>query len=313
MQTSSTSTVIGSMRKVIDDPVVGLKYLCIAAVAYIIIQNLPYGDYVLYPFTIFATFYHEMGHGLCAMLVGFNFMQLTIYPSGSGFALYSFTTTTSTPLRHFLVSFSGPMGPSYVGALLLCLSATTYRISRATLFIFGFLLVIVSVLVVRGTWFGVLFIPTAGLIILFIAFKFSDPVIAFVVQFLGVQACCAAYQDIPYFFTYNISTDPNQTKLSDTGAMQQALLLPHYVWAVVILAFSALLFAMSLFVVLWRSWSRRKETQASYELVHEQNNTTNDDVIDFGHDMQLQDFEAKLEEQVELMLLEEEVSEEQKV
>ncbi len=181
------SSVQQSVRKAIDDPVVGLKYLCIAAVAYIVLCNLPYGSTIMYPFTIFGTFYHEMGHGVSAALMGFNFMKLTIRSDGSGFATYGYTSAMSTPVKHFLVSFSGPMTPSYVGSLLLLLSVTTYRVSRATLFTFGLTLVIVAAFLVRGTWFGMLFIPTAGLVIILIAYKASNHVVAFVIQFLGIQ------------------------------------------------------------------------------------------------------------------------------
>ena len=47
------------------------------------------GTHALMPFSLLATWYHEMAHGLMAMLLGANFDQLVIYSNGSGFAQYS--------------------------------------------------------------------------------------------------------------------------------------------------------------------------------------------------------------------------------
>ena len=38
--------------------------------ATVALWQVPYGDTLLYPFTLLATWFHEMGHGLASMLLG---------------------------------------------------------------------------------------------------------------------------------------------------------------------------------------------------------------------------------------------------
>ena len=47
------------------------------AVVSIILWQTIIGGYILYPFTILATWFHEMGHGIAAMLTGSRFERLT--------------------------------------------------------------------------------------------------------------------------------------------------------------------------------------------------------------------------------------------
>lgn len=58
--------------------------LCTALI--LLIWQLPYGYQLLYPLTLLATFAHEMGHGLAALLVGAEFDQLLLHADGSGLA-----------------------------------------------------------------------------------------------------------------------------------------------------------------------------------------------------------------------------------
>ncbi|KAL0491666.1 ATP-dependent zinc metalloprotease FtsH [Acrasis kona] len=244
------------------NPVVGLKYLCIAAIVYIIIEQIPYGGYIMYPFTIFATFYHEMGHALASILVGFSFYNITIEPDGSGVTYYGFYEAPA--LSRWFVSFSGPMGPSYVGTVLLLLSATTHRVSRVTLFLFGAILIVATAVAIRGNIFGMIFLPLCGAVVLFLSIWLNNPLMAFVVQFLGVQACCSTYKDMWYFFTDTIGEDANGKPVySDTGAMGQNLLLPYYFWGCLIVALSGLLFATSLLIVFWRAWRNLKQENSN--------------------------------------------------
>ena len=52
----------------------------------IFIWRFHYGYYILYPFTIMGTWFHEMGHGIMSMMVGGDFIKLEFFPNGSGLA-----------------------------------------------------------------------------------------------------------------------------------------------------------------------------------------------------------------------------------
>ena len=55
--------------------------LCLA-IASILLWQTAFGSFLLYPFTILATWFHEMGHGIAAMLTGSDFERLLIFPDG---------------------------------------------------------------------------------------------------------------------------------------------------------------------------------------------------------------------------------------
>ena len=44
------------------------KVVIVLVVATVVLINVPYGEYVLYPFKLFATWIHESFHGLAALL-----------------------------------------------------------------------------------------------------------------------------------------------------------------------------------------------------------------------------------------------------
>jgi hypothetical protein len=241
-----------------DNPVVGIKWLCIAALASVIIWQLPFGDKILYPFSIFATFYHEMGHGVAAHLVGYTFMFITIYSDGSGQATYGFTKDTETAGRMAFVAISGPLAPCLVGSLLMCLSVAPVRISRVALGSFGAFLIVSSLLLVRGTFFGMVMIPLMGVFILYISARAYNHVVSFVVQFMGLQACISTYNDISYFFTYQVNFG-SIVSLSDTGTLQRYLLLPYWLWAMLIIGISATFLLSSLYLIVRTSFIQTKK------------------------------------------------------
>lgn len=219
----------------------GLKWLIIAAIATVVLWQIPFGNYLLYPFTILATWFHEMGHGLMAMLLGGNFEKLLIFPNGSGIAIHS----GSLFLGRFgraLVSAAGPMGPPVAGAALILLSRGRSS-TRTGLLVLGGVLLVSTLIWVRSL-FGWLAIPLLGLSILAIALNSKPWLQAFAIQFLGVQACISTYQQINYLFTEKAVIN-GQMMLSDSGQIAQALFLPYWFWGG--------LMAIASLIILWQS------------------------------------------------------------
>lgn len=72
------------------------------AVVYALIWHTYYGYYILYPFTILGTWFHEMGHGIMSILVGGRFNYLEIFPNGSGLAHSSYYTKDFILIRILL-------------------------------------------------------------------------------------------------------------------------------------------------------------------------------------------------------------------
>ena len=101
----------------------GLSWLIIAAIATVVLWQFPWGNYILYPFTILATWFHEMAHGLAAIILGGNFQKLVLYPNGSGVAQYTSTGSLFLgPIGRALVAAAGLMGPPIAGGLFIVAS-----------------------------------------------------------------------------------------------------------------------------------------------------------------------------------------------
>jgi len=201
----------------------GLTWLIAAAIATIVLWQLPIGNYILYPFTILATWFHEMSHGLMALLLGGQFRKLEIFGNGSGVASYAMSLSLA-PIGPALVAAAGPMGPPIAGSALI-LASRSFKSATLSLKILGGFLLLSTLIWVRSL-FGLIAIPLLGLIILAIAFKAPRWLQGFAIQFLGVQACVSTYHQLDYLFSY--SAGP--LGLSDTAQIQQRLLLPYWFW-----------------------------------------------------------------------------------
>lgn len=196
------------------------------------------GMLVLYPFTILATWFHEMGHGIAAMLLGGRFEELLIFPDGSGVAVSS-RPVDEMGVIEALVAAGGPLGPPVAGSALIVASRNR-RSTRIALFVLGAALVISSLVWVR-TPVGLVVLPLLGAAILAAARFGSTAHQRFAIQFLGVQACISIWQQFGYLFTPGGVVD-GQLQRSDTGAIADVLLLPYWFWgAAISLAICALM------------------------------------------------------------------------
>ncbi len=217
----------------------GLTWLVAAAIITVVIWQIPIGNYILYPFSILATWFHEMGHGLMVLMLGGQFQRLEIFSNGSGVAHYTLSRTWGY-LGMGLVAASGPMGPPIAGASLILASRSLKTASWSLKILGGFLLL--STLIWVRSWFGLVAIPLLGLIILGVALKTPLWLQGFVIQFLGVQACVSTYHQLDYLFSYTAGP----LGLSDTGQMQRYLFLPYWFWGLLMALASLIILIQSL-------------------------------------------------------------------
>ncbi|MBW4651803.1 MAG: M50 family metallopeptidase [Kaiparowitsia implicata GSE-PSE-MK54-09C] len=221
---------------------IGLRWLAIAAIATIVLWQVPIGNYLLYPFSILATWFHEMGHGVTAMLLGGTFRQLQIFPSGSGLAVHSGVQFFG-PVGRALVAMGGPMGPPMAGAALI-LASRSRRMAKAGLLVLAGLLLISALIWVRSL-FGLVAIPLIGLAVLWVGTSTTGWLQAFAIQFLGLQACISTYHQLDYLFM-NRAVIGGQLIVSDSAQIAQNLLLPYWFLGGLMAIASALLLVWSL-------------------------------------------------------------------
>ena len=213
------------------------------AVGSVLLWQIEIGSLLLYPFTILATWFHEMGHGVAAMLTGASFERLLIFPDGSGLA-QSMVPADASRLTNALIAASGPLGPAIAGSLLIIASRTD-KATRAALTVVGLALIASTVIWVR-TFTGWVVLPALGIAILGLAWRGSVGQRQFGIQFLGVQACISVWEQFGYLFSAGGSIG-GELHRSDTSAIADALLLPYWFWGAAISAV--------IVVLLWSSFA----------------------------------------------------------
>lgn len=219
-----------------------LGRLVLAGMVVLMLPALPFGAYLIYPFVILTTWFHEMGHGLTAVLLGQHFEQLMIFASGSGVAQYQVSDETSG-LTLAAIAAGGPIAPSLVGAGLIAASAHP-KAWRPVLWL-ATALILASVIIWVRSPVGYFVLPLVAVLLALVAWRASPAGARFTLQFLGLLGALSMLRDWDYLFTEQAVID-GQPILSDTGQIAAALGLPHWVWAGVIVIICGLIVGTAL-------------------------------------------------------------------
>ena len=208
--------------------------LVVAGLVVTMLPALPFGAYLIYPFAILTTWFHEMGHGLTALLLGQHFEQLLIFANGSGVA-ESRVAGDASRFVHAAIAAGGPFAPSVVGAGLIMASAHP-RAWRPVLWLAAAAIMLSVVIWVRSAtgWWA---LPLVAAILAGVAWRGSPGFVRFSLQFLGVLGAMSMLRDFSYLFTEQ-AVIGGQAMLSDTGQIEAVLGLAHWFWAGAILLIS---------------------------------------------------------------------------
>jgi Peptidase M50B-like len=137
------------------------KILLGACVAMILLMNIDTGRYLLYPFKLFATWVHEMSHGIAAKLTGGKIGVLKIFPDASGSCVYYYD---GTPWKGAFVSSAGYTGTAFWGGVLLLFRRTVLGPTIGTIG-FGLAILLSCALYVRNQ-FGLIVLGIEGVFLL---------------------------------------------------------------------------------------------------------------------------------------------------
>lgn len=216
--------------------------LVLAGLVVVMLPSLPFGAFLIYPFAILTTWFHEMGHGLTALATGQQFQQLMIFPSGSGVA-QSQVAGDASRFTLAAIAAGGPLAPSMVGALLILASAHP-KLWRPVLWLSAAAIMVSVVIWVRSP-IGYAMLPLVAALIALVAWRASPGFARFTLQFLGVLGALSMLRDWDYLFTENAVIE-GRAMLSDTGQIAAVLGLPHWFWAGAILLTSAVMVGAAL-------------------------------------------------------------------
>ncbi|WP_245591221.1 M50 family metallopeptidase [Aquimarina latercula] len=214
------------------------------AIVVVILWQLPYFGWFQYPFRLLGTWFHEMGHGLMAVLLGGNFEHLEIYENGGGVAYYHLGGSYVSPfIGNALVAAGGLLGPAVIGALLI-MSAKSHRNSMIALRVLIGVMILSLLLWIRSFW-GVSVMSGFAIFLFVITLFKSRKLEVVVILFLGLQSVLSTYLQLDYLFTKQFERD-GAIQISDTQAIAENTFGTYWMWAILIILMSAYL--------LWKSF-----------------------------------------------------------
>ncbi|MEZ4336694.1 MAG: M50 family metallopeptidase [Sandaracinaceae bacterium] len=239
--------------------------LIVAAIFVFLVKTfVPFGDELLYPMTLFATWVHEMGHGLTGLVVGGSFDSLEIFWNGSGLAHGAHATGWPSAL----VSMGGLLGPPVVGAGILAFARGPKRASIVLWVLAGLMLVSVPIWVRSITGFVV--IPVVAALFGLLAYKGGETLRHFGAQLIGVMLGLDTLTGLDYLFTGEAFVG-GEVRPSDVSNISTALGGPYLLWGALLAVVSLALVALGVRIA-WMSpirWSdlrwpkRRKDVTSS--------------------------------------------------
>lgn len=206
--------------------------LILSTAAVVLVWQLPYGQQLLYPLTLLATYAHEMGHGLTALLLGTDFDQMLLHADGSGMAVWR---GNPGRLGSACIAAGGLVGPTFAGVSLL-LASRKPRFARSVLAVLSVLL-LVSMAVWTRNAFGVAFLIAVAVTLGLAAKALPDAAATFVLHLIASTLCLSWFNNLGYMFSAQAIVN-GVAMPSDSTVIAQALWLPYWFWGGVVAVFS---------------------------------------------------------------------------
>ena len=219
-----------------------LFILGLVAVSFVL-SALPVVHYVLLPFDFFTTLIHELGHTVASLITGGSVSKIVINPDTSGYMQH---TGEGGSLAKGFIASAGYVGAALFGGMLITISALR-NFAKVALAGLGVLFAVVMIMYVRDPFTFVVFGLLIGGLFL-IAFKGSQPVSYFSINFLAVQCSLNSIQDIIVLIKLSLGAEKSTYSLghSDAEAVSDMLFLPPLFWSILWIAISGIIlyFAM---------------------------------------------------------------------
>jgi hypothetical protein len=209
---------------------VGLAALTLAL---LIVWQIPVLGMTVYPFRLFGTFVHELGHGLAALATGGHFERFTVSPDLSGLAW------SSGGIR-FIIASAGYVGSAVFGGVLILLAARGIA-ARTLLVALGVLLGLLCLMFVRNL-FGIATGLAIAAALVLAGRRLRSPWSDVLLLVLALQLVLDGFNSLFTVMRLSASTSVQTDALS----MAQATGIPAIVWAVVWTALSVAMLALTL-------------------------------------------------------------------
>ncbi len=199
--------------------------LLLAVFLIVVLSNVPYGNYVLYPFALFGTWVHESCHALAALAMGGRVDHIEIFPDTSGLAW----TATRSRVARACVSSAGYMGTAIGGAFLLLFRRREWA-GRVGLSALG-VLMLLSVLFWVRNGFGLLAVGAIGAALLTAGLRLPTSAAGSLYTLLAASTSLNAITSVRGLFGTVQLINGEAAGSTDARTMGELLLLPWWSWA----------------------------------------------------------------------------------
>lgn len=233
--TGSTSSVPHRSRRTL---------LGAAVIVLLFERVIPFGQLVMYPFTLLATWAHEMGHGVGALFVGQRFDRLEIFADASGLA----HVRSASGWPHAVLLATGLLAPPLAGFAMLTFGRGPRR-ARIALLALALALLASLALWVRSVA-GWVAVPTVALLTAALGVWGSERERMGGVQFLGLLFGLDTLVRVDYLFS-KTATAGGAELPSDVAAIATELGGVYWLWGLLIACVSFTLLALGLCIAWW--------------------------------------------------------------
>lgn len=209
--------------------------LVIVVILIVLINFIPFGKFVLYPFQLFTTFIHELFHAVVTLLTGGQHISIMINPDTSGL-------TRSSGGFRLLVIPAGYIGTTILGGILISL-LVKYRIDKFIVAFFGGLLILTTIVFGLTSLFSIITGISLGIVLLLLAYNLKGKVLFFFALFLSALLCLNSLGDLKDLLFLSAFSGTT----TDAQIMSQTILpLPAIVWAIIFALISVFFLILSL-------------------------------------------------------------------
>jgi hypothetical protein len=205
-------------------------------VGLIVVVALLWNTWFVYPLKILVVLFHELSHGLAALLTGGSIVRIEVVAQEGGLCV-------TMGGSRFVVLSAGYLGSLIWGGVLLLLAART-RLDRGVSVALGAILILVTLVYVRPFGgFGFMFGAVSGSALVAVGLILPEEVNDYLLRLVGLTSCLYAVLDIKS----DIIDRPHVR--SDAVMLAEHTGLPALFWGVlwitvaVVAAFFFLLFA----------------------------------------------------------------------
>ncbi len=234
------------------------RALVVALLATLLLWNLPFGGFILYPFKLLATWLHETSHGIVMLVTRAGFHYMDIYRDTSGLA-YANSAVGSAGTA--AIAAAGYMGTPLFGALLVVLGQRQGA-ARGLLVGLAAALSLSALLFVRND-FGLTVVLVGAAACLGAALA-GRVVAVFLLNFIAAQACINALLDIRVLFRSTLVVNGEVMGASDAHNMAAASFGSAWMWAALWLAWAFVVFYVALRVVYLQQQARAARTVSEH-------------------------------------------------